>query len=152
MCIKRVLLISICMICTALAVFHPSQTKAAPPSQSCTFQGGAAPTANITLNLDPSLGDASATNSPALTIKCKFGNPIAYAVTLGSGGTFLTKSSGPGCPCSVPYTFTISTNPSSPVPNNTTVTVTTQATVLLTSFQDKPAGAYTDNVVLQVTP
>ncbi len=145
--VVRIHLISICIISLVIAIFYPSQTKA----QSCTFQGGPAPTTNISLNLDPSLGNATATNS-ALTMRCRFAPVIAYTVAVVSGGVNLTKSTGFGCPCIIPYTFTISTNPPSPVPRNTIVTVTTQATVLLTNFQDSPAGSYIDNVVLQVTP
>jgi hypothetical protein len=146
MSVKREFIISLSLL---FAVYIPFTAAAAP---TCTFQGGA--TTGINLILDPvGSGNITATNSPALTMLCKGGNPIAYSISIVSGGTTLTGGNGPACPCTIPYTFSIlSAAPASPVPNNTLVTVTTQALVPIINFQDKPTGTYSDTVVLQVTP
>lgn len=127
----------------ASAAGNTSLTVTATVASVCKFSNA---TQNVTIALDPSAG-AAATGSWSVPYKCTK-DKTTGSVAVTSGGTTLTAGGG----ATIAYSVTAGTFPTTGAGFGQAATnLTVDYSVAQTAYEDKPAGSYTDTVVLTIT-
>ncbi|MEK6806404.1 MAG: spore coat protein U domain-containing protein [Pseudomonadota bacterium] len=120
----------------------------------CKFTNGG-PTALAFGAIDPS-SPADSTATATTTFKCTGSSPMATYQITSDDGLYETSTSAPrmrhGTNLAEFLPYSINLPQSATVPKNVTQTLTVNGTILAAQFQNALAGAYSDTVVLTISP
>lgn len=124
---------------------------------TANVQGVCKLTSATVLNIaaDPSTGLAAENTAP-VSFKCTKNHPYTFSVSQGttntssSGSLSGTLSDGAATPVTIPFTATWTAPSGSGTGFSTAVTADVKVSIAATAYQDKPAGAYTATLKVNI--
>lgn len=123
---------------------------------TATVQGVCKLTSATVLNIaaDPSTGLAAENTAP-VSFKCTKNHPYTFSVSQGatsssSGSLSGTLSDGAATPVTIPFTATWTAPSGSGTGFSSAVAADVKVSIAATAYQDKPAGAYTATLKVNI--